>query len=78
MSGAEKRTGVALPRKARWSTFYDDGSDRTQIEVDRDGGSLKVVIDPDGQQWCSIHPDDLVWLAARLLDAHAMLEGGEA
>lgn len=66
------RTGVALPNKARWFTRYDDGSERTTIEVDTDAKSNQVTIDPDGQ-WCVIHPDDLIWLAARLLDAAAML-----
>lgn len=71
---SEKRTGVVLPDKARWATHYDDGSERTEIEVDVNSESLQVVIDPDTSQWCSIHSADLVWLAARLLDADAMLK----
>ena len=70
-----KHTGITLPQKALWSTQHEDGSTRTTLEVDVYGALLQVVLDPGCSQWNALHPDDLVWLAARLLDADAMLNG---
>jgi len=61
------------PDKIRWATRYPDGCERTVVEVNTECDTLKVVIDPDGSEWHCVSPEDLTWLAARLLDAAHIL-----
>ena len=62
-----------VPEKIRWATRYPDGSERTVVEVNAGCNTPKVVIDPDSSQWSCVAPEDLTWLAARLLDAAHIL-----
>ena len=65
------------PDKIRWATRYSDGSERTVVEVDTSDDSPWVTIDPDSPNWNNVSPEDLTWLAARLLDAAHILAARE-
>ena len=62
---------MEAPTKAEWSIKYEDGSEKQRIHFDTRSEHVPdhIWIDDD----TTIHFKDAAWVAARLLDAAAMI-----